>query len=250
MRNIKVIKQPPYSNIQSEGKINISNEYLPFLLKLPLFRGADESLLESAIADGCVLEFHTGESICHEGNKPAHLGIILSGNAKALSSDEERQVVLRTFEKGDTFGLSSVFSEQDCEYEKISRIYAKSTCRVLFITDTSLSSLLESDKAVMYNYIRFLTGRIRFLNKRISCFTAGSAERRLALYLDTLAEDSENNEAVNINVSLGTVASLLDIGRASLYRAIDCLTEDGFIQKKGKCFIIKDRKSMIKKYIK
>ena len=83
----------------------------------------------------------------------------------------------------------------------------------------------------MANYVKFLTQRIHFLNQKIRYLTAGSAERRLALYL--LSEIPEENVPVTLPISAVSLADLLDLGRASLYRAIDQLTEDGFLIRNG-----------------
>ena len=49
---------------------------------------------------------------------------------------------------------------------------------------------------------------------------------------------------------MGALALMLDIGRASLYRAVDTLVSDGFIVKDGKSFILSDREKMLKNYSK
>ena len=103
--------------------------------------------------------------------------------------------------------------------------------------------LLESDRAVLYNYIEFLSDRIRFLNKKIRFFTSGSAERRLALYLDSF-----NEEKIELEAGMSAIADMLDIGRASLYRAFDKLTEDGFILRDKDTVTLINRTEMINYY--
>ena len=93
---------------------------------------------------------------------------------------------------------------------------------------------------MLYNYIGFLSDRIRFLNRKIKFFTSGTAERRLALYLDSFPEDS-----FKIDESMSAVADMLDIGRASLYRAFDRLTEDGFIRRERDEITLLNRAEMV-----
>ena len=155
------------------------------LSDIGLFRNADASLLDSILsASAKHLSFNCGEEIptLWEGEKS--LVIILKGEANVLSPDTERKVILRSLSKGDIFGVTELFDE---ESNSISRVFAKKKCSVIIIPANKMRILLEKDKSIMYNYLEFLCCRIRFLNKRISCFTAGSAERRLALYLDFLA---------------------------------------------------------------
>ena len=91
----------------------------------------------------------------------------------------------------------------------------------------------------MYSYISFLSERIKFLNRKILYYTAGSAERRLALYLTSFPSDT-----VTPDLPMNALADLLDIGRASLYRAFDRLSEDGFITRDQNTVIIIDREKM------
>ena len=186
------------------------------------------------------MSFASGASVCEPGSNTKNIGIILSGNAVVMSADSERNVLLRTFSAGDIFGVSGVFSK-DCEF--VTRISAKSNCSVAFISAPALSELIENDKTVLYNYIEFLSGRIRFLNRKIKFFTSGSAERRLATYLDSFGEDS-----FCLNESMSSLADMLDIGRASLYRAFDRLTSDGFISRDRNLITLFDRDKMVIHY--
>lgn len=224
---------------------------LETVMNTSLFRGADRTLVENIIDKNAPSFTYSGEEqLSPPRNNEKHLVVILSGKADVFSADSERKVLIRSLGKGDIFGVAELFGQ--CEAE-VSRVVAKGKCTALFIGEEKVKMILEQDKRVMYNYLNFLSCRIRFLNKRIACFTAGSAERRLAFYLDALAEEKdgcENSAQVCPEVSMNALALMLDIGRASLYRAIETLEKDGFIEKDNKSFFIKDRKNMLKKYTK
>ena len=91
----------------------------------------------------------------------------------------------------------------------------------------------------LYHYLDFLSGRIRFLNRKIGYLTAGSAERRLALYLASF----QKQELV-LKDSISSLSELLDIGRASLYRAFDALEEQGLIRREGRSILVPDLKAL------
>ena len=78
---------------------------------------------------------------------------------------------------------------------------------------------------------------------KIMFYTSGSAERRLALYLDSFKTDT-----VTPDMPMNALSELLDIGRASLYRAIDSLVSDGFIKRDGDSILIIDRDKMLDFY--
>jgi len=92
-------------------------------------------------------------------------------------------------------------------------------------------------------YISFLSGRIRFLNRKIAFYTSGSAERRVALYLSSF-----NSDEIEPDIPMNSLCELLDIGRASLYRAFDKLTDDGFIKRDGDKINIVNRQAMLDYY--
>ena len=73
--------------------------------------------------------------------------------------------------------------------------------------------------------------------------TAGSAERRVALFLFSFGKDT-----VELDASLSSLSDLLNIGRASLYRALDTLIADGYIQKEGRTIHLLDADAMIQNY--
>lgn len=196
----------------------------------PLFKGADMHFLSAALdSAGCErIKYKSGEWIFSSKRNENKIGFIEKGKAVVLSEDADRSVILRNLYSGDVFGVSTVFSSTD---GFVSNIIAKSPCTILFIDAELLKKLLEEDKNIMFNYIQFLSQRIQMLNKRISCFTAGSSEKRLYFFLEGLAS---SDSTLDLDISMTTLSEMLDIGRASLYRAFDKLEKDGLIIKEGK----------------
>ena len=149
--------------------------------------------------------------------------------------------MLRTFSPGAVFGISDWYNE---EQPFFSRIEAHTQVRLLLIKPSAVRRLLDESPAFREQYIRFLTDRIRFLNQKIGYLTAGSAEYKLSHYLLSLGE----RETVTLPIAMSGLAEMLDLGRASLYRAFDTLAEDGFISKQGKTITLHDREGMAEYY--
>lgn len=161
------------------------------------------------------------------------LGIMLNGTAKikkALGSGGD--VVMRTLNVPEVFGVANMFSENT---ETISKIIAENDCIVLYIGENLLYKLMQDYPQISINYIKFLTGRIKFLNFRIDNFTAGSAEQKL---LEYLVQHSIKNGEVVLNHSMAELAKRLNIGRSSLYRSLDALEKTGAIVRKKNRFFI------------
>lgn len=213
-----------------------------YLLTLPLFQGANQDTLFDCLTTGTckVLSYERSNVILSPAKTDRSLLFVLDGSASVYSSDESRSVMLRTLKKGDMVGVANIFNDES----GISRIIATSKIIVLVMPKDDLSFLLEHDKKIMYNYITFLSDRICYLNKKIVCLTAGSAERRFAFYLDSLGDE----DTVSLPLPMNAIADMLNIARASLYRAADRLTSDGFISRNGKKITLCNRKEMLNFY--
>ena len=179
--------------------------------------------------------FSDGEAL----DQRARIGFVLSGTAHVQTADNSRRVLLRVLSPGDAFGVAGMF----CETPTVSKIYAGGTCRCVFFSEQAVSHLLETSDAFRKNYVGFLSDRIRFLNRKITYLTAGSAERRLALYLISFGQDQ-----VELTDSISALSDLLNLGRASLYRAFDKLAEDGYLLKKGRSITLLHAEAMLNAY--
>lgn len=214
---------------------------IDIIASCPVFSGAKRETV-GMIASGSQLQsFRSGELIYGTSDVRRRMAVIVSGRASVYSADEGQRVLLRTLSAGDTVGVANLFSDS----RFVSRIYADGACRVLFVPEELIAKAIETDRDAAYSYIGFLSGRIRYLNSMICCLTAGTAERRLAVWLDSRA-DADGN--VTLPGGVKPLSEMLNVGRASLYRAFDKLTADGFIQKDGKKIIILDREKMVGYY--
>lgn len=187
----------------------------------------------------CAVDFEEGDVILSQNEISHKAGIFLSGEAVATTADDSKNALLRFFEASDFFGIANLFTNESY----VSSIRAKKRCRVFFFTEEAIRELLETDRTFLYNYLGFLSSRICYLNRKIRYLTAGSAERRLALYLSSFEKDT-----IELDASLSSLSELLDIGRASLYRAFDTLIADGYIEKKGRTIQLLNPDAMINDY--
>ena len=215
----------------------ITEKQWQILLSHPLFRDVSAEIAKAVITEGAceTARFSDGDRIPTEDR----LVLLLAGRAQAHTADPSRRVLLRMLSVGDVFGMAGLFSEED----EISSIYADGNCLCLNLPESAVSALLEQSEAFRRNYIGFLTGRIRFLNRKIAYLTAGSAERRLALYLLSLGTGE-----ITLKDSIGSLSELLNLGRASLYRAFDRLCEDGYLQKNGRHLTVINAEAMLNAY--
>ncbi len=216
-----------------------------YLLSLPLFSGACEDVISSAIDRGELFcrTYSANEMIYSPEEGEKRLIIIRAGRANVYSADESRSLLLRTLEAGRTVGVANLFSDE----RFVSRVIADKRCETVEITADVFIKLLERDGALMRNYIAFLSNKICYLNRKIVCLTAGSAERRLAIFLDSHSRECGKDSFV-LPIQMNELCDMLNLGRASLYRAADKLEADGCISRDGKQITIINKELMLSKY--
>lgn len=194
-----------------------------------LFRELSEAeLSEVMTVFGSPVNAARGDDIYRVGS----LGIILSGNAKVCrTGDTGSETVIRSMAEGEVFGAAGLFGEWK---EGKSRIVATAECKVLYATECDMRRLFEKHPQVAVNYVTFLSDRIRFLNRRIDAFSAGSAVQKLYEYLVSQAKDGE----VDLGYGMAELSRRLKMGRSSIYRSIETLEQGGLIRRNKNTFIL------------
>ena len=203
--------------------------YKKIIIDQPLFSGCDGNAVEELIMRfGVAITFRSGEEMKPDFS-PA-VGILLSGRGVIYSGNRDKNTILRFIVPGSMIGVASVFAEDPPNTRTLACGDGKS--EMFFIRKEAFESLLDSEPSFRIKLVEFLADRISFLNSKIDCVTAGSAECRLALFLKSSPKDSEG--AIATGMSMTSLARALDLSRASLYRAFDALERDGAIKKDGK----------------
>ena len=141
---------------------------------------------------------------------------------------------LNKLTKFDSFGILAVFS---CEDSYPTQIVAKKDSTVIFISQKDVLYLVKKHPQVSLNLLNFMSNRISFLNKKISTFSSDTVEKKFASFLFNEYK-KQNCQELTLNIS--KIATSINAGRASLYRAIDSLVENKIIEFKNKKINILD----------
>ncbi len=218
-------------------------EAYPKIRSVPLFFGVSEDAVNQLIGDTSfsVTEHFEGEIICSPNTEKSEIGIIICGNARAHTGDSADHTLLRTMHAGDMFGIANLYAADE---PFPSLIVATDICRVLRIDGRAFRKLIENEPTLLRNYLTLQSKKIVYLNRKIMTLTAGAAEKKLAVFL----LEREESMPTDPICSMSELANLLGIGRASLYRAIDCLVQNGLIEKENKRLKIRD-KLLLEHYI-
>ena len=213
-------------------------EILSVLQTAPLFANVEQDVLARILKErGATFKESAPGELLRTDSAPA-LGVLLKGRASILSASEEKELILRDLARGEIFDAASLFLKDP---PPLSRIVAKTPCTTLFLDVETIRRLMSESPAFLDAYLSFLADRVQFLNAKIRCYTAGSAERRVALFL----ADGEG-ETYTHTVSLCALSRLLDIGRASLYRALEKLESESLITHNGRQITVISKTKLLK----
>ena len=193
----------------------------------PLLRHCSPALLDQITQEGRLEFFPTGAMVYSPSHFCRCLGILLAGRLQVTKGT----LTVSYLEPGDLFGAAALYTEAP---EFVTTITARRSSRCLMLPQNSMDRLLAQDGPLRENYLRYLTGRIRFLSGRLQSLVQAGAEGKLARYL--LANVREGQ----LTCAATDLARRLGLSRASLYRAFQSLEESGLISRHGKTISISD----------
>ena len=202
-----------------------------------LFKNVDEKRINE-LTGGIspdLKDFSPGELIYSPSEFKTKIGFVIKGCCIVeRQRGDGAAIPLNVLECGDAFGVLSVFSESG---EFPTFIRAKKDTTVLFFDRDDVLYLVRSEPEIAINIIYFLGDRIAFLNNKLSTFSADNTEQKVAKFL---LYESKRCSSLSLDFNCKRASEALNIGRASLYRAIDSLTQGGILKLENKIINITD----------
>lgn len=210
--------------------MTITTEERQFLANTFLFAHARPETLDMAVRDARAAHrsYPRGAVIFSGQEFERAFCVLLSGKIRVTKeTDDGRGLHISILTPGAYFGAAALFN--DCA-RFATVLTAQTACHILFFPESLLLELMREDFAIAESYIRYQSGRILFLNEKIASLSAGSAEKRLAHWLLEHAQPTENGLVCPLSsIRMSSLANSLNIGRASLYRALDALESTGAV---------------------
>ena len=136
-----------------------------------------------------------GEIIMKQHDFRRCLTFIIKGKATVakIGLDGHRTIINRLSD-GDVFGLATLFYEED---EFPSEITAESNLRLAVLPKEAVEEAFFSSPEFAKAYVTLLSGKIHFLNKKLSAFSEGEASEKLLRWIMTAANGAGAERVVN-----------------------------------------------------
>lgn len=205
------------------------------LRKTPLFFDFSAEQLQEVLQRGGVstARFDGGQTIYTPTQFVNSLGVVLAGAAMVQKQGGCNTMLMSVLCAGDLFGAASLF--QDANQPYVVSIRAMTPVRALLVEEPVFVGLLHEDGRLMERYLRYLTDRVRFLNRRIEGFVQPTVEERLMLLLQQYAGEGG---ICKLPFSLSALSDALCVSRATLYRAMDALQAAGRIRRDRRTIVL------------
>lgn len=181
--------------------------------QLMLFDGCNGDLLEKMLSDegvSCGIgEWEHFRGIC----------VLLKGTAMVVRNNDNGMMLMSKLKRGDVFGAATILNDGDFFAPHIQPC---GQIQVLCIAEKVWLRWLHEDYSLMKNYLHYVNARLQFLNIRLDALSKSNIECRVLSFLRASARDG----LCKIE-SYTELAMMLCVGRASLYRALDALEQNG-----------------------
>ena len=206
----------------------LTRKQLEMIMHSAMFNGMNEGDVCAILQDEHTQcrSFHRSEVIYGLTDYSRALGYVLKGGVAAHNA---MGYLMNRMPEGSYFGVAALFNT---EKHYVSEIRAEKESLIILIEEPLVEECISRYPCFAMNYIRFLGSRILFLNNRISLITSSSNTGRLMSYLLNAA--GKQGEQLQLQVSYSQLSRSLNMGRSSLYRALDELESEGIIHREGK----------------
>ncbi len=183
--------------------------------------------------------FGGGETISSQERFRERIYFVVDGECEvSRHKSDGTSIPLNSLKRGDSFGVLGVFANIS-EYP--TEIRAKRNSNLVSISKEAALTLVRLHPQIAMNVIAFLGNRVAFLNEKIATFSADNVEQKFAKFI--VAEAKKHN-ALSFEINLKRTAEAINSGRASLYRALEDLTEKELIKVQNKKIYILDIKGL------
>ena len=203
---------------------------MDILSTCPLFNGMSPIEIGHLLSqEGCrLVHYPAGSTI------PSERGMMMLLTGSVLiekQSADGRYLRMREVWPPQAINVSALLAQPPRE---VSRLSTPDGCRAVELSRALVTQALMEGGTFSVNLVEFLLGRVVFLNKKITALSGHTAASRLELYLAENAVQKDGVSQVQLPFSLSEFAENLCVGRASLYRTLDAMEQQGRIRRKGR----------------
>jgi CRP/FNR family transcriptional regulator, cyclic AMP receptor protein len=201
---------------------------LELIRRVPLFSNLAPAQAEVVAASVIKARFKRGDAIVEQGQKSNSLGIMLTGRARVVkTNDRGREVILATLNPGDYLGEMSLIDNQPHS----ATVRADIQTEVLILGRAEFARCLSENTAMAYAVMKGLVLRLRQADRKIESLALMDVYGRVArVLIDYAKPDGKGQLVIEGKVSRQDVAKMIGASREMVSRVIKDLEDRGFVE--------------------
>ena len=206
-----------------------------------LFAGIDDRHLDSIWRLSVEQMYKKNEIILFEDELDTRLFIIINGTVKLTRiSEEGREYIFSFLGEGDFFGELSLLED---EIRSTNAVAVKESTIISF-QRSDYVKIFRQFPQITLNLLREMTQRLRERDRMIKSMSLQNATGKVACTILRFADDAGDINMGQVEIPRlpphRDIANMVGTSRETISRAINWLTEQGYLQKEGGRLIIKD----------
>ena len=211
---------------------------IELLRKQQILQSLDEAILIDLANLIRFEQFHKRDYIFHKGSTGDSLVMVLSGRLQIVTlSEDNREVGLNFIEAGDYCGESSIIDGQPRSASAI----AATDCMVGFLPRAKARWLFFSDQQVMENLLIKMASMVRQASQQRSLLGMNRSYSRIyAVLMQTANKRSDDLTTIDNLPTQQSIATMANVSRETVSRAIHALVQQGVVLKDVKRLIVRD----------
>ena len=207
-------------------------KYLPILQKSPLFAAIDPEQLLSLLSclGGAVRSYARGETVFREGDRPTHLGVVLSGEVRITRTDYYgNRSIVTTVTAPKVFGETFACAEVDSLPVDVT---ASENSEILMIDIHRITmpccSACSFHSQIIFNLMKQTAAKNLLFHRKLEIISRRTTRDKLMTYLLMEAKEQGSN-AVIIPYDRQELADYLEVDRSGLSAEISKLRREGVL---------------------
>jgi CRP-like cAMP-binding protein len=206
-----------------------------------LFDGLNEHQLETILSVSIKQKFKKNQMVLFEDEPDTKLYLILKGLVKLTRITEGgREFIFSFLGEGDVFGELSILDDE----VRTNNAVVVDDALLLYINRIDYLRIFQDCPQLTLNLLRDMTQRIRERDAQIKSMSLQSATGKVASTILRFADEVGKINMGKVEITRlpphRDIANMVGTSRETISRAINWLTENGYLQKHGNRLVISD----------
>jgi CRP/FNR family cyclic AMP-dependent transcriptional regulator len=213
------------------------------LRSIPLFSQASQDDLERLATHLIERRFPKDAIIVEEGLAGDYMYVIREGRVKVTKASEDgREKIMNIFGPGDFFGEMALLDQQP----RSASVKTLEATQLLALSRRDFLEMLRTSSDLALSVIEELTRRLRDTGEQASSISFQKVQERARGLFERIAQDEEGSGEWRITPVLThqQIADMIGTSRETVTRAVKRLKADGWLQQRGKRYVIPQSDSL------